>query len=58
MKFKLIINFGIALLISCFLWSCGTFHHTAGHSGKIPPGQAKKMYGHKSARDFAPGHNK
>lgn len=24
----------------------------------IPPGQAKKMYGKKSARDYAPGHNK
>jgi hypothetical protein len=27
-------------------------------TGWIPPGQAKKMYGAKSARDFAPGHNK
>lgn len=26
--------------------------------GWIPPGQAKKMYGSKSARDYAPGHNK
>ena len=26
--------------------------------GWIPPGQAKKMYGKKSARDYAPGHNK
>ena len=30
----------------------------AGRSGKVPPGQAKKMYGQQSARDFAPGHNK
>ncbi|MGJ7032374.1 hypothetical protein [Niabella hirudinis] len=25
---------------------------------RIPPGQAKKYYGSKSARDYAPGHNK
>lgn len=24
----------------------------------LPPGQAKKVYGEKSARDFAPGHQK
>ena len=24
----------------------------------MPPGQAKKLYGSKSARDYAPGHNK
>ena len=27
-------------------------------TGWIPPGQAKKMYGSKSAREYAPGHNK
>lgn len=27
------------------------YHH-------MPPGQAKKYYGSKSARDYAPGHNK
>jgi len=31
---------------------------TAGNSGKVPPGQAKKIYGTKSAKPFAPGHNK
>ncbi len=25
---------------------------------RLPPGQAKKIYGEKSARDFAPGHQK
>lgn len=25
---------------------------------KMPPGQAKKIYGGKSARNYAPGHNK
>jgi hypothetical protein len=27
-------------------------------SGKIPPGQMKKMMGDKSAKAYAPGHNK
>ena len=27
-------------------------------TGSLPPGHAKKVYGEKSARDFAPGHNK
>lgn len=31
---------------------------TSGRSGKVPPGQAKKMYGTKSAKPFAPGQNK
>ncbi|MCG2793639.1 MAG: hypothetical protein L6262_08865 [Weeksellaceae bacterium] len=31
---------------------------TAGNSGNIPPGQAKKIYGTKSAKPFAPGQNK
>jgi hypothetical protein len=25
---------------------------------RLPPGQAKKIYGGKSARSYAPGHNK
>ncbi len=28
------------------------------HPGNLPPGQAKKIYGAQSARDFAPGHQK
>jgi hypothetical protein len=31
---------------------------TAGNSGKVPPGQAKKGYGAKSAKPFAPGQRK
>ncbi len=31
-------------------------HHQAPRN--LPPGQAKKIYGEKSARDFAPGHQK
>jgi len=31
---------------------------TAGNSGKVPPGQAKKATGSKSAKPFAPGQQK
>jgi hypothetical protein len=31
---------------------------TAGNSGKVPPGQAKKARGAKSAKPFAPGQRK
>jgi hypothetical protein len=36
-------------------------HHTHKHrhgKGHLPPGQAKKISGDKSARRHAPGHNK
>lgn len=49
----------IALLVTAviFLGSC-TVHRTAGRSGKVPPGQAKKISGKKSAMDHAPGQRK
>ena len=52
-------KFFLALAVSAvfFLGSC-TVYHTAGHSGKVPPGQAKKISGRKSARDHAPGQQK
>jgi hypothetical protein len=31
---------------------------TAGNSGKVPPGQAKKATGSKSAKQYAPGQQK
>jgi hypothetical protein len=31
---------------------------TAGNSGKVPPGQAKKATGSQSAKPFAPGQQK
>lgn len=37
--------------------SCYTTR-TAGNSGKVPPGQAKKGTGSKSAKPFAPGQQK
>lgn len=37
--------------------SCYTTR-TAGNSGKVPPGHAKKKAGSKSAKPFAPGQQK
>lgn len=36
----------------------GTVIYRDQHPGNLPPGQAKKLFGKKSARDFAPGHLK
>lgn len=47
------------LLLLVFTISCVSCEvRTAGNSGQIPPGQAKKMYGTQSAKPFAPGQNK
>lgn len=54
MKHPIAILVIIALL---FMTSC-VVRRSAGRSGKVPPGQAKKMYGTQSARQFAPGHRK
>jgi len=43
---------GIMLVTSCYTT------RTAGNSGKVPPGQAKKATGSKSAKPFAPGQRK
>lgn len=43
---------GIMLISACYV------PRTAGNSGKVPPGQAKKMTGSKSAKPFAPGQQK
>lgn len=56
---------GVIALVLIFLIlsvvGCSTHTHTHTHvrsSGKIPPGQAKKMTGDKSARAYAPGQQK
>lgn len=46
-----------ALSVLIAFSSCYTTQ-TAGNSGKVPPGQMKKATGAKSARQYAPGHNK
>ncbi|MCZ4244247.1 quinol oxidase subunit 4 [Pedobacter punctiformis] len=40
---------GLMLASACYA------PRTAGNSGKVPPGQAKKGTGSKSAKPFAPG---
>jgi hypothetical protein len=45
------IIFGIIVLSSC------TYQHRSS-SGELPPGQAKKVSGSKSAKPYAPGQQK
>lgn len=33
-------------------------NHSSVKTKQVPPGQAKKMSGEKSAKNYAPGHNK
>jgi hypothetical protein len=53
---KIYLIFAIATLMVTS--SCYTTRTTAGNSGKVPPGQAKKKVGAKSAKSFAPGQRK
>lgn len=52
-KIYIICAFSVLMIAS----SCITTQ-TAGRSGKVPPGQAKKRTGAKSAKPFAPGQRK
>ncbi|MDR6764331.1 hypothetical protein J2Y38_004564 [Flavobacterium sp. 2755] len=47
-------------LLMLFVTSCSVHnvHNSSSNSGKIPPGQAKKMSGSKSAKAYAPGQQK
>ena len=46
----------IVSLTSCVIIPAKT--GTAGNSGKVPPGQAKKATGSQSAKPYAPGQQK
>lgn len=46
----------LSLLTGFALTSCKTVHTNA--HGDLPPGQAKKITGAQSARDYAPGQQK
>ncbi|GAA6764721.1 hypothetical protein [Flavobacterium johnsoniae] len=47
------------VLIALFIAGCSTHSSSSSpNSGKIPPGQAKKMSGSKSAKPYAPGQQK
>jgi hypothetical protein len=48
----LLILFLLSSLMGCSIRTSRTA------SGKIPPGQAKKISGSQSAKNYAPGHNK
>ncbi|WP_291098422.1 MULTISPECIES: hypothetical protein [unclassified Flavobacterium] len=58
-KFKLS-RFGMIILAILFAFSTSNCHVYMGtHKSKsLPPGQAKKINGDKSAKKYAPGHNK
>ena len=65
MQTSKITRIAVVVLVLLFLVlsvvSCSTHVHTQhpAHSGKkIPPGQAKKMNGDKSAKAYAPGQQK
>ena len=47
----------VILFIVISVMGCSVHTHTTA-SGKIPPGQAKKMSGSKSAKAYAPGQQK
>jgi len=57
-------RFGMTILVILFAFSisnCSVHTRTNNSSykaKKIPPGQAKKMNGSKSAKQYAPGQNK
>lgn len=47
----------ITALLAFFITSCSV-HTSSSGSGNIPPGQAKKASGSKSAKAYAPGRQK
>jgi hypothetical protein len=46
----------LSFLFAAFIFSSCTYHHT--HASGLPPGQAKKVTGSKSAKPYAPGQQK
>lgn len=53
-------RFGMIILAILFAFSTSNCRvHMGTHKAKsLPPGQAKKIHGDKSAKKYAPGHNK
>jgi hypothetical protein len=64
MKVSRTSKFAVTVLVILFtvsLSSCSfrtTTHRSNYKAKKIPPGHAKKIHGDKSAKYYAPGHNK
>ncbi|MCH5689513.1 hypothetical protein LWM68_37935 [Niabella sp. W65] len=50
-------QFLLILIVGCLFFSCAPAYHP-GYGHRMPPGQAKKVYGTKSAKPFAPGQQK
>ena len=51
----------LIILFAFTLTNCGVIvepNHSHAQTKQVPPGQAKKMNGDKSAKNYAPGHNK
>jgi len=46
----------LSFLFAILVFSSCTYHHH--HAGGLPPGQAKKVTGSKSAKPYAPGQQK
>lgn len=56
---KFAVIFMVLLFVVVSMLSCVVHRsHSNGNSRKVPPGQAKKMSGSKSARAYAPGQQK
>ena len=56
-------RFGMTILVILFAFSISNCHvqmgtHQSYKAKKLPPGQAKKINGDKSAKKYAPGQNK
>lgn len=63
MKTSQYTRFAVVIMVILFVTisaiSCSTHTHTSsGNSKRVPPGQAKKMSGSKSAKAYAPGQQK
>ena len=56
MKIAVIFLFILFVIVSVL--GCVTHVHSNNNSNKIPPGQAKKISGSKSAKAYAPGQQK
>ncbi|RUT69245.1 hypothetical protein D0817_17235 [Flavobacterium cupreum] len=55
---KILVLSAIFSFASCSVTSGSHSHSSNGKVKRVPPGQAKKMNGDKSAKKYAPGQNK
>jgi uncharacterized membrane protein len=55
---KMAVIIMVILFVVLSVISCSTHTHSTSPSRKVPPGQAKKMSGSKSAKAYAPGQQK